>query len=72
MSHGGPSVPGIADHLAWGSVVVASILWFAAFVAWFRRDLGDPLVSTATFAGVGAIVFLAGRLVGRLGRRRES
>lgn len=61
-----------ADHLAWGTIVVASILWFMALVALFRRDLGDPTVSAAVFAGVGAVVFLAGRAAKWLSRGSQS
>ncbi|MCP4384082.1 MAG: hypothetical protein GY798_22180 [Hyphomicrobiales bacterium] len=58
-----------ADPLAWGTLVVAAILWFAAFVALFRRDLGDPVISAAVFAGVGILVFLAGQGAKRLSQR---
>lgn len=50
-----------AGHLRWGTTVVAAVLLFAAVVALFRRDLGDPVVAAAVFAGVGIVVWLAGR-----------
>ncbi|HZP21122.1 MAG TPA: hypothetical protein VFB16_13045 [Bauldia sp.] len=51
-----------ARSLRFGSVVVAAILWFAAFVALFRHDLGDPLVAAAVLALAGAVVFALGRI----------
>ena len=55
----------VADAVDYGTIVVAALLFFAAFVALFRRDLGDPLVAAAVFAGAGVAVRLAGRLVRR-------
>jgi len=62
----------MATHLRWGTTVVASLLFFTAFVALFRRDLGDPYVAAATFAGVGLAIAAAGRLAARLANRREK
>ena len=56
-------------HLAFGATVVAALLFFTAFVALFRRDLGDPHVAAATFAGVGVAIAAAGRLAARLSDR---
>jgi uncharacterized MnhB-related membrane protein len=56
--------------LNWGATVVAALLWFAALVALFRRDLGNPLVAAAVFALAGAVAWLAGR--GALRRARRS
>lgn len=50
-----------AHHIAFGTTVVAAILVFTAFVALFRRDLGDPYYAAATFAGVGIVIWLSGR-----------
>jgi hypothetical protein len=58
-----------AAHLAYGATVVATLLWFAAFVALFRRDLGDPVLAAVTFGLAGAVVWAIGRLVVRRGRR---
>jgi hypothetical protein len=59
------------ESVAFGTTVVAAILFFTAFVALFRRDLGDPVVAAATFAGVGAAVWLIGRLIRHLSRRPQ-
>jgi len=61
----------MAKHIAWGTTVVAAILLFAAFVALFRRDLGDPVRAAAIFAGVAVAVWLAGRAVLHLARRSD-
>lgn len=55
----------VAEAIDTGTTVVAALLLFAAFVALFRRDLGDPLVAAAVFAGAGLAVRLAGWLVRR-------
>jgi hypothetical protein len=52
-----------AETFAWGTTVVAALLWFAAAVALFRQDLGDPRLAAGLFALAGAVVFLAGRLI---------
>ena len=51
------------ESIAFGTTVVAAILFLTAFVALFRHDLGDPLVAAGTFAAAGVVVWLAGRLV---------
>ncbi len=53
-------------HLAYGTTLVAAILFFTAFVALFRRDLGDPYAAAAMFAGVGIAVWTGGRIAARL------
>jgi hypothetical protein len=62
--------PGLAANLGWGLTVVAAILFFAAFVALFRRDLGDPYVASGVFAGTGAILSIIAFLLTR-GRGRD-
>ncbi|MEQ9690775.1 MAG: hypothetical protein RLO48_13675 [Bauldia litoralis] len=57
------------QHLAFGTTLVAAILFFAAFVALFRRDLGDPYVAAAVFAGVGLAIWIAGRFAARVADR---
>jgi hypothetical protein len=57
------------NHLAFGATVVASLLFFTAFVALFRRDLGDPYVAAAIFAGVGLVIAAAGYLAARAANR---
>ena len=52
-----------AETFAWGTTVVAALLWFAGAVALFRHDLGNPRVAAGLFALVGAVVFVAGRLI---------
>lgn len=63
---------GIAEAVAFGTTVVASLLLFTAFVALFRRDLGDPAVAAGTFAAAAGAVWLSGRLVRRLGRTSNN
>ena len=58
---------GIAEAVAFGTTVVASLLLFTAFVALFRRDLGDPVAAAGAFAAAAGAVWLLGRLVRRLG-----
>ncbi len=58
-----------AQHVAWGTTVVAAILFLAAFVALFRHDLGDPIFAAVTFAVVGIIVWLIGWAVAYVSRR---
>ena len=60
-----------ARQLVWGTTVVAAILLLAAFVALFRRDLGDPVRAAAIFAGVAVVVWLAGRAVLYLSERTK-
>jgi hypothetical protein len=57
-----PTIARFAHHIAFGTTVVAAILVFTAFVAFFRHDLGDPYVAAATFAGIGLVVWLSGRV----------
>jgi uncharacterized MnhB-related membrane protein len=59
-----------ARAIGFGATVVAALLWFAAFVALFRHDLGDPLVAAGTFAAVGVLVFLAGYVIASRSTRR--
>jgi hypothetical protein len=60
-----------AHQLAWGTTVVAAILLLAAFAALFRHDLSDPVRAAAIFAGLAAVVWLAGRAVLFLSRRTD-
>lgn len=53
----------LREHLSSGATFVAAILLFTAFVALFRRDLGDPLVAAGVFAGAGLAVWLIGRAI---------
>lgn len=45
-----------AEALSFGTLVVASLLFFTAFVVFLRSDLDNPLVAAATFAGLGTVV----------------
>lgn len=60
---------GNAQHLAFGATVVAALLWFTAFVALFRPDLGEPYVAASVFAVAGAVVWLVGGIARRIGGR---
>ncbi|MEP0323930.1 hypothetical protein [Bauldia litoralis] len=56
-------------HLAFGTTLVAAILFFAAFVALFRRDLGDPYIAASVFAGVGLAIGIVGQFSARAADR---
>ena len=53
----------VRRSLSWGLTVVAAVLWFAAFVVLFRSDLDSPFWASVIFVGIGAVAFLAGRII---------
>ena len=59
-------------HPAFGATVTASLLCFTAFVGLFRRDPGDPNVAATTFAAIGVVIAVAGRLAARRTNRHGT
>lgn len=59
-----------AEALSFGTLVVASLLFFTAFVVFLRSDLDNPLVAAATFASLGAVVLVLRALVRRTHRNQ--